>query len=113
MNFSGLKLVAVLGVCFCTGCGSVPSSERCGHTEIRIGVAGGSLLYLPVFVAGPAGCFEKQDVAARIEETKGNPMVALVGGSLDVIAGGYLQLLDLVAQGRPLRAFLLMQQFPG
>jgi NitT/TauT family transport system substrate-binding protein len=113
MNFSGLKLVAVLGVCFCTGCGSVPSSKRSGHTEIRIGVSRGSLLYLPVFVAGPAGCFEKQDVAARIEETKGNPMVALVGGSLDVIAGGYLQLLDLVAQGRPLRAFLLMQQFPG
>jgi NitT/TauT family transport system substrate-binding protein len=106
-------LLAALGVCFCIGCGSAPASKQSGQTEIRIGVARGSLLYLPVFVAGPAGCFAKQELAVRIEETKGNSMVALVGGSLDVVAGGYLQLLDLVAQGRPLRAFLLMQQFPG
>ena len=113
MNFSSLRLAAVLGVCFGIGCGSAPAAKQPGHTEIRIGVSRGSLLFLPVFVAGPAGCFARQNLAVRIEETKGNPMVALVGGSLDVISGGYLQVLDLVSQGRPLRAFLLMQQFPG
>jgi NitT/TauT family transport system substrate-binding protein len=51
----------------------------------------------------------------KIEEMEGAPksIQALFGGSVDVVAGGYLQFLDLVAQGRPLRAFLLMQRFPG
>jgi NitT/TauT family transport system substrate-binding protein len=78
-------------------------------------VTRGSLLYLPVFVGGSAGCFEKQNLAVKIEETEGAPksLVALLAGSTDVAAAGYLQLLDLVAQGRPLRAFFLMQRFPG
>ena len=39
--------------------------------------------------------------------------MALFAGTVDVVSGGYLQVLDLAAQGRPLRAFLLMQRFPG
>jgi NitT/TauT family transport system substrate-binding protein len=73
----------------------------------------GSLLYLPVFVAGPAGCFEKQNLDVRIEETEGKSLTALLASAVDVSAGGYLSLLDLVDQGRPLRAFLVMQQSPG
>jgi NitT/TauT family transport system substrate-binding protein len=78
-------------------------------------VTRGSLLYLPVFIAGPAGCFQKQNLDVKIDETEGAPksITALLAGNVDVIAAGYLQVLDLVAQGRPLRAFLLMQQFPG
>jgi NitT/TauT family transport system substrate-binding protein len=70
---------------------------------------------LPVFVAGPAGCFAKQNLAVKIDETEGAPksILALLAGTVDVVAGGYLQVLDLVSQGRQLRAFLLMQQFPG
>jgi len=70
---------------------------------------------VPVFVAGPAGCFEKQNLAVTIEETEGAPksMTALLAGTVDVISGGYLQALDLVAQGRSIRTFLLMQQLPG
>jgi NitT/TauT family transport system substrate-binding protein len=113
MNSSGLRALAVLGACFCIGCSRAPASKQSGRTEIRLGAARGSLFYLPVFVGGPAGCFEKQELTVKIEETKGNSLVALVGGSLEVVASGYLQVLDLVSQGRPLRAFVLMQQFPG
>ena len=72
-------------------------------------------MYLPVFVAGPAGCFKKHGLTVTIEETEGasKSIQALLGGSVDVAACGYLQTLDLVAQGRPLRAFLVMQRLPG
>jgi NitT/TauT family transport system substrate-binding protein len=113
MSFSNRRTLLTVCICFAISCGRDPSSGQSKRAEIRMGVARGSLLFLPVFVAGPAGCFEKQDLDVRIEETKGNSMVALVGGSLDVIAGGYLQLLDLVSQGRALRALVVMQQFPG
>jgi NitT/TauT family transport system substrate-binding protein len=70
---------------------------------------------MPVFVAGPAGCFEKQNLTVKIEQTEGAPksVMALLAGTVDAVAGGYLQALDLVSQGRPLRAFLVMQRFPG
>jgi NitT/TauT family transport system substrate-binding protein len=51
----------------------------------------------------------------KIEETESQPksVTALVAGTVDIAAAGYLQALDLVAQGRPIRTFLLMQQLPG
>jgi NitT/TauT family transport system substrate-binding protein len=115
MSFLNLKALAVLGICFCIACGSARSSKQSKHTEIRLAVSRGSLLYMPVFLAGPAGCFEKQKLAPIIEETEGAPksFQALLGGSVDVVAGGYLQLLDLVARGQPLQAFVVMQRFPG
>ena len=66
-------------------------------------------------MAGPAGCFDNQNLAVNIEQTEGTPksMTALLAGTVDVIGGGYLQALDLVAQGRRLQAFLVMQRVPG
>ena len=115
MSFSGRRLLLTLSICFSISCGTGPSSRRAKRTAIRMAVTRGSLLYLPVFVAGPCGCFEKQELTVNIEQTEGAPksLTALLAGTVDVVAGGYLQVLDLAAQGRPLRAFLLMQQFPG
>ena len=115
MNFLNRRLLLTLAVCFAVSCGSRAPSRQSNRTEIRLATTRGGLFYLPVFVAGPVGCFEKQNLDVRIEETEGAPksMTALLAGTVDVIAGGYLQTLDLVAQGRQLRAFLLIQQFPG
>src|SRR5580765_1326371 len=115
MSFLNLKVLAALCICFCIACSSARSSKQSKHTEIRLALTRGSLGYLPAFVAGPAGCFEKQKLAVAIEETEGAPksLMALFAGTVDVVSGGYLQVLDLAAQGRPLRAFLLMQRFPG
>jgi NitT/TauT family transport system substrate-binding protein len=117
MSLLGSKLAAALflGICLCIGCGSAGSSKQPKRTEVRVAVSRASLLYLPVFVAAPAGCFEKHELAVNIEQTEAAPksLAALLAGTVDVVAGGYLQVLDLVAQGRRLRAFLLMQQFPG
>jgi NitT/TauT family transport system substrate-binding protein len=115
MNFSNSRLLLALTACFAVSCGSRASFRQSKQTEVRLATTRGSLFYLPVFVAGPTGCFDRQNLAVKIEETEGSTksMTALLAGTVDVVAGGYLQELDLVAQGRPLRAFLLMQQFPG
>jgi NitT/TauT family transport system substrate-binding protein len=115
MTFSNRRLLLTLSICFSMSCGSGPSSRQPKRTEVRLATTRGSSVYLPVFVAGPAGCFEKQNLDVRIEETEGGPksMTALLAGTVDIAAAGYLRALDLGAQGRPVRAFLLMQQLPG
>jgi NitT/TauT family transport system substrate-binding protein len=115
MSFSESRMLLALAACFSVACGSGVASRQSQHTQVRLAVTMGGLAYLPVFVAGPAGCFEKHGLTVRIEETEGasKSIQALVGGSVDVAACGYLQVLDLVAQGRPLRAFLVIQRLPG
>ena len=115
MSFLNRRLLLTLTVCFAVSCGSRAPSGQSKRTEVRLATTRGSLLHLPVFVAGRAGCFDRQNMAVKIEETEGAPksMTALLAGTVDVISGGYLQALDLVAQCRPIRAFLLMQQLPG
>jgi NitT/TauT family transport system substrate-binding protein len=115
MSFSSLRLLAALGFCFCIGCGVARSTKQPKPAEVRLAVTRGGFVYLPVFVAGPAGCFQKHGLTVTIEETEGasKSIQALLGGSVDVAACGYLQTLDLVAQGRPLRAFFVMQRLLG
>jgi NitT/TauT family transport system substrate-binding protein len=115
MNFLSRRLLLALTVCFSISCGGHVSSTQSRRTEVRLATTRGSLVHLPVFVAGPAGCFDRENLAIKIEETEGAPksMTALLAGTVDAISGGYLQALDLVAQGRPVRTFLLMQQLPG
>jgi len=115
MSFSRRGVFLGLTIWFCVSCGSRSSQRQSARKELRLAVTRGSIGYLPAFVAGPIGCFQKEGLAVRIEETEGTPksMIALLAGTVDAVAGGYLQLLDLVSQGRPMRAFLLMQRFPG
>ena len=115
MSFLNRRLLLTLTVCFAVSCGSRAPSGQSKRTEVRLATTRGALVYLPVFVAGPAGCFKEQDLDVRIEETEGatKTMTALLAGTVDIAAAGYMQALDLVAQGRPVRAFLLIQQLPG
>lgn len=78
-----------LALCLSISCGSL-SSRHSGRKKIHLAVTRGSLGYLPVFIAGPAGCFEKHDLSVQIEQTEGAPksLVALLAGSVDVVAGG-------------------------
>jgi NitT/TauT family transport system substrate-binding protein len=107
-------MLVALATCFSVACGSGAASKA-EHIQVRLAVTMGSFFYLPVFVAAPTGCFKKHGLTVTIEETAGAPksIQALLGGSVDVAACGYLQTLDLIAQGRPLRSFFVMQRFPG
>jgi NitT/TauT family transport system substrate-binding protein len=105
----------MLTICFAVSCGNRASSRQSSRTEVRLATTRGGFFYLPVFVAGPVGCFDRQNLAVKIEETESQPksVTAMLAGTVDIAATGYLQALDLVAQGRPIRTFVLMQQLPG
>jgi sulfonate transport system substrate-binding protein len=94
-----------------TGCGAGNRAQQ----PVRIAITRGSYVNLPIYVASSTGCFEKQGVVASVEEMDGasKSMQALLGGSIDVASGGYISLLDLMSQQRPLRGFVLMQRLPG
>ncbi len=115
MSILSSRLPLALAVCFSISCGSRSPSGQSERTEVRLAATRGSLFYLPVFVAGPSGCFDRHNLTVRIEETEGvsKSVTALLAGTVGIAAVGYLQALDLVSQGRPVRAFLLMQQLPG
>jgi NitT/TauT family transport system substrate-binding protein len=76
---------------------------------------GGAIAYLPIYAGGPSGCFAKEGIDVRLEETAGSTksMQALVGGSADVAACDYISLLNVTNQGQPVRAFVLLQKIPG
>jgi NitT/TauT family transport system substrate-binding protein len=70
---------------------------------------------MPVYVAGPSGCFAREGIQVRLDETSGSvkSMQALLGGSVDVTASDYMVMLDLVRDAQPLREFVLLSKLPG
>jgi NitT/TauT family transport system substrate-binding protein len=115
MRFSNRRLLAALAIGFCTGCGVARSTKPSNPTEIRLSVPNGAaMVYLPVYAAGPAGCFAREDIQVRLDEAGvATSMQALVGGGVEVAASDYLTLLDVRRQGQPIRAFVLLQKLPG
>jgi len=93
----------------------------CRHQQdpaptVRIAATGGAAIAsLPLYAAGPSGCFAKEGLDVRIEETAGSTksMQALVGGSADVAFCDYLKVLNVTNQGQPVRSFVLLQKIPG
>jgi NitT/TauT family transport system substrate-binding protein len=87
-----------------------------GGNRVRVaGTGRAAAAYLPLFVAGPAGCMNREGIQMQLEETGGAPksLEALLGGSVDVAAIDYLALLNVARHGQPVRGFVLMTKLPG
>jgi NitT/TauT family transport system substrate-binding protein len=82
---------------------------------IRIATTRGTLLYFPVHLAQSLGYYREEGIDVVIDELGSAPksMQALVGGSVDIAAGGFISLLLLRAEHRSLQAFLLLVRDPG
>ncbi|MBS1826879.1 MAG: ABC transporter substrate-binding protein, partial [Acidobacteria bacterium] len=83
----------------------------CGHRAnvVRLGIAAQqSLTMMPVYLAGQLGYFEARGLQVELAEFPGasKGLEAFVGGSVDVLAGYYTQVLQLKKQGREAEAFL-------
>src|SRR5216684_3751020 len=84
--------------------------------EIRIAVGGAEqLLYLPTTLAQQLGFYEAEGVHVKLESFPGGAksLQALLGGSADVVSGFYDHTLQMAAEGRKLKAFVLMLHYPG
>ena len=75
--------------------------------RIILGVGGKSLLYyLPLTIAEQRGFFKEEGIEVTINDFAGGSqsLQALIGGSVDVVTGGYEHTLNMQAKGQDIRA---------
>ncbi|MFN7934830.1 MAG: ABC transporter substrate-binding protein [Bryobacteraceae bacterium] len=97
MRFVALALLVV-----CAGCGHRTN-------VVRVGIAAQqSLTMMPVYLAEQLKYYEARGLQVELAEFPGasKGLEAFVGGSVDVLAGYYTQVLQLKKQGREVEAFL-------
>lgn len=83
--------------------------------KVVLGVGGKSLLYyLPLTIAERQGYFREFGLDMEINDFAGGArsLQALVGGSVDLVAGAYEHTLRMQARGQDIRATIEMLRFP-
>jgi NitT/TauT family transport system substrate-binding protein len=84
--------------------------------DIVLGVGGkGLLYYLPLTLAERLGQFKEQGLNVTINDFAGGArsLQALVGGSVDIVAGAYEHTIRMQAKGQDIRAVIELGRFPG
>jgi NitT/TauT family transport system substrate-binding protein len=84
--------------------------------KVVLGVGGRTLLYyLPLAIADRRGFFREQGLEVEINDFAGGArsLQALVGGSVDVVAGAYEHTIRMQARAQDIRAVVEMGRFPG
>jgi NitT/TauT family transport system substrate-binding protein len=113
-----MKLVkfvfAALALCLTlTGAANAQAVEK---PNLVLGVGGkGLLYYLPLTLAERLGYFKEQGLDLTINDFAGGAqsLQALVGGSVDVVAGAYEHTIRMQAKGQDIRAVIELGRFPG
>jgi NitT/TauT family transport system substrate-binding protein len=84
--------------------------------KVTLGVGGKNLLYyLPLTIAERRGYFKEYGLDVTINDFAGGArsLQALVGGSVDVVAGAYEHTLRMQAKGQDIRAVIELLRFPS
>ncbi len=84
--------------------------------KLTLGVGGKNLLYyLPLTIAERRGYFKEFGLDVTINDFAGGArsLQALVGGSVDVVAGAYEHTLRMQAKGQDIRAVIELLRFPS
>src|SRR6476620_5698548 len=84
--------------------------------KVRLAVGGkSSLYYLPLTIAERLGYFKEAGLDVEINDFGGGAksLQALVGGSVDVVAGAYEHTIRMQAKGQDIRAVIELGRFPG
>ena len=85
-------------------------------SKVELRVGGRALLYdLPLAIADRRGLFKAEGLDVEINEFAGGArsLQALVGGSVDVVAGAYEHTIRMQAKAQDIRAVVEMGRFPG
>ena len=100
----------------CGMASSTPAAGQASPSKVELALAGKSLLYfLPVTVAERKRYFEEAGLNVQIHDFAGGArsVQALVGGSVDVVAGAYEHTIRMQARGQDIRAVIELGRFPG
>jgi NitT/TauT family transport system substrate-binding protein len=94
----------------------LPAIAQPRTRKVVVAVGGkAALYYLPLTLAERLGYFKQQDLDVEILDFAGGAkaLQALMGGSADVVAGGFDHVIVLRAKGQALQAFTLMVATPS
>src|SRR3989442_8644649 len=113
MNRSWLNAsLIVLVICSC----SRQPSRTSEKTIIQIAVGGQTqFIYLPLTLADRLGYFKDEGLSVSISDLRGGSeaLGALMGGSVDIVAGFYEHTIRAGAQGKRLVMVALFDRVPG
>ncbi len=92
------------------------SAQALEKPNVSIAVGGkAGLYYLPLTIAERLGYFKDEGLTVEISDFAGGAkaLEALVGGSVDVVAGAYEHTINMQSKGQHIRSFALMGQSPA
>lgn len=112
-----MKRLIVTALCaFVATAPSWAQDARPERAKVHIGVGGkAALYYLPLTITERLGYFKEQGLEVEISDFQGGSksMQALVGGSVDVVAGAYEHTITIQSKGQDVVAFVAMGRYPG
>ncbi len=93
------------------GCGSRQGAE----VRIALGAPGTQSISLPTMLTQELGFYKEAGLNVTLIEFQGGAkaLEAMMGGSADVVSGFYDHTIQMAAEGKDLRAFVAMLNFPG
>src|SRR2546426_7445673 len=104
---------AVMFMLLC--CCSRAPEKSASQTTIRMAVGGQTqFIYLPLTLADRLGYFKDEGVSVQISDLRGGSeaLAALMGGSVDMVAGFYEHTIRARSQGKRLVMVVLFDRFP-
>ena len=112
MIYSRRKYIGIfLFVCFTLAC-----TRHGGKPPIQIAVGGQTqFIYLPLTLADRLGYFKDEGLEVTISDLRGGSeaLAAMMGGSVDMVAGFYEHTIRAQAQGKRLVMVALFDRYPG
>jgi sulfonate transport system substrate-binding protein len=107
------RSVMILFVAAVIGC---DSSRLAPHLPtVRVAIHRDPIAFLPVRVAQTLGYYQQEGVKVEVSDVAGGTKAieALLGGSVDVAAGSMSDAVQLAAEGRHVRCFLVLYTRPA
>src|SRR4051812_27753662 len=104
-------LLAVTTI-FVASCGSAPHHRP---AEVRIAVGGRAALdFIPIYLASSLGFFRQEGLVVTLQDLPGTAKAiqSLLGGSSDVVAGGYDAAIQMTIDGQPMQAIATLERWP-
>ena len=109
-------LLAALGVAAALAFAGPAAAADVEKSQIQLGVGGKPLLYyLPLTIAEQKGFFKDEGLDVTINDFAGGSksLQALIGGSVDVVAGAYEHTIRMQVKNQPIKAVIELGRYPG
>lgn len=106
------RSLVVLPAILLGGCWSARQQYR---PAVRIAVGGRAALdFIPVYLASKLGFFRDEGLDVSLEDLPSTPKAfqALLGGSADLVTGGYDSAIQMNLQGKSIEAIAVLERWP-